>query len=145
MEQPSKGRARNKVRTYLFYAIGEIALVMIGILLALQVNNWNEERKLMNEEQIILNALHEELTGKQQIFRDAIKRARTVEKAQDIYLEFIMDAGRNVFNSRFNELWQGEKDVDNIDIVFRHYLAIFILNLTSCRDFEQLIQKKINS
>jgi hypothetical protein len=36
---------QNKVRTYLLYAIGEIALVMIGILLALQVNNWNEERK----------------------------------------------------------------------------------------------------
>tara|TARA_R110002124_G_scaffold149259_1_gene315309 strand:+ start:120 stop:863 length:744 start_codon:yes stop_codon:yes gene_type:complete len=36
---------QNKVRTYLLYAIGEIALVMIGILLALQVNNWNEDRK----------------------------------------------------------------------------------------------------
>lgn len=30
---------------YMLYAIGEIALVMIGILLALQVNNWNESRK----------------------------------------------------------------------------------------------------
>jgi len=30
---------------YLLYAIGEIALVVIGILIALQVNNWNEERK----------------------------------------------------------------------------------------------------
>lgn len=36
---------QNKVRRYLVYALGEIALVMIGILLALQVNNWNEERK----------------------------------------------------------------------------------------------------
>ena len=35
----------NKFSKYLLYAIGEIALVMIGILLALQVNNWNEERK----------------------------------------------------------------------------------------------------
>ncbi|MEO9887466.1 MAG: hypothetical protein ABJR05_09330 [Balneola sp.] len=35
---------QNKVRTYLLYAIGEIALVMIGILLALQVNNWNQNR-----------------------------------------------------------------------------------------------------
>lgn len=33
-------------RKYLLYAVGEILLVMIGILLALQVNNWNEERKL---------------------------------------------------------------------------------------------------
>ena len=35
----------NKPIKYLRYAIGEIALVMIGILLALQVNNWNENRK----------------------------------------------------------------------------------------------------
>ena len=37
--------SNNKYQKYLLYAIGEIALVMIGILLALQVNNWNEERK----------------------------------------------------------------------------------------------------
>ena len=30
---------------YLLYAIGEIALVVIGILIALQINNWNEYRK----------------------------------------------------------------------------------------------------
>ncbi len=35
----------NKFSRYLLYAIGEILLVMIGILLALQVNNWNEARK----------------------------------------------------------------------------------------------------
>lgn len=35
----------NRVSKYLLYAIGEIALVMIGILLALQVNTWNEGRK----------------------------------------------------------------------------------------------------
>jgi len=35
----------NRFSKYLFYAIGEIILVMIGILLALQVNNWNELRK----------------------------------------------------------------------------------------------------
>jgi len=33
------------LKRYLIYAFGEILLVMIGILLALQVNNWNEERK----------------------------------------------------------------------------------------------------
>ncbi|MGB6034831.1 MAG: DUF6090 family protein, partial [Cryomorphaceae bacterium] len=37
--------SKNKFTQYVIYAIGEIALVMIGILLALQVNNWNELRK----------------------------------------------------------------------------------------------------
>ncbi|NND51359.1 MAG: hypothetical protein HKN54_03075 [Flavobacteriaceae bacterium] len=35
----------NKLSKYLLYAVGEILLVMIGILLALQVNTWNEKRK----------------------------------------------------------------------------------------------------
>lgn len=48
---------KNKVSAYLVYAIGEIALVMIGILLALQVNNWNEERKVKNELNSILRTV----------------------------------------------------------------------------------------
>ncbi len=35
----------NSINKYLLYAIGEIALVVIGILIALQINNWNEYRK----------------------------------------------------------------------------------------------------
>lgn len=35
----------NKNSKYLKYAIGEIVLVMVGILLALQINNWNEQKK----------------------------------------------------------------------------------------------------
>jgi hypothetical protein len=37
--------SQNKVTRYLVYALGEIILVVIGILIALQVNNWNEGRK----------------------------------------------------------------------------------------------------
>ena len=42
---------------YLLYAVGEVLLVMIGILLALSVNNWNEQRKQRNEEKLILGQL----------------------------------------------------------------------------------------
>src|SRR6056297_1941247 len=35
---------QNKIRTYITYALGEIILVVFGILIALQVNNWNQER-----------------------------------------------------------------------------------------------------
>ena len=36
---------KNKTGKYLKYAFGEIILVVIGILIALQINNWNEDRK----------------------------------------------------------------------------------------------------
>ncbi|MDM9630263.1 DUF6090 family protein [Robiginitalea aurantiaca] len=51
----------NKFSKYLLYAIGEILLVVIGILIALQVDNWNEERK--NDEKIttILSDIMDEL------------------------------------------------------------------------------------
>lgn len=56
----------SKVRTYIFYAIGEIALVMIGILLALQVNNWNEEKALQKDLNIYLTKKLDNLNEDQQ-------------------------------------------------------------------------------
>ena len=44
----------NKTGKYFKYAIGEIVLVVIGILIALQINNWNERRKTSEKELIIL-------------------------------------------------------------------------------------------
>ncbi|HRV55072.1 MAG: hypothetical protein KDD20_02030 [Mangrovimonas sp.] len=46
-----------KTSAYLKYAIGEIVLVVIGILIALQINNWNEQRKDNLVEQQLLKAL----------------------------------------------------------------------------------------
>ncbi|MGB3144590.1 MAG: DUF6090 family protein [Maribacter sp.] len=46
-----------KTTKYFKYAIGEIILVVIGILIALQINNWNERRINQNKEQVILKAL----------------------------------------------------------------------------------------
>lgn len=58
---------------YLKYAIGEILLVVIGIFIALQINNWNELRKEKNEEAIILSNLKEDLTATRLNFLETIK------------------------------------------------------------------------
>jgi hypothetical protein len=50
----------NKTGQYFKYAIGEIILVVIGILIALQINNWNEQRKDKVKEQILLKQLQED-------------------------------------------------------------------------------------
>jgi hypothetical protein len=46
---------------YLKYAVGETVLVVIGILIALSINNWNEQRKKNNQEQQLLDALKTEI------------------------------------------------------------------------------------
>lgn len=61
-----------KFRHYLLYASGEILLVMIGILLALQVNNWNERRKDLNREFQIVGELRKELFQNLQLTDSAI-------------------------------------------------------------------------
>ena len=50
----------NKFSKYLLYAVGEIRLVVIGILIAFQVDNWNEARKLRRVE---IDSLSEILNG----------------------------------------------------------------------------------
>lgn len=52
--------AENRVSKYLLYAIGEIVLVVIGILIALSINNWNERQKDLAQEQLILKQLRTE-------------------------------------------------------------------------------------
>jgi competence protein ComGC len=49
-----------KTSKYFKYAIGEIVLVVIGILIALQINNWNENRQERQQEQVLLKQLQSE-------------------------------------------------------------------------------------
>ncbi|MBK9737565.1 MAG: hypothetical protein IPO92_22455 [Saprospiraceae bacterium] len=53
--------AEGKLVNYLKYVIGEIVLVMIGILLAVQLNNWNENRKNRIFEKEILSQIRSNL------------------------------------------------------------------------------------
>lgn len=59
-----------KVRSYFFYALGEIILVVIGILIALQINNWNTNRSQKNKESVYIN----------NIKRDLIEQLASIEK-----------------------------------------------------------------
>ena len=72
---------------YLLYALGEIVLVMIGILLALQVDTWNQNRIDRNTEQEALVSLIEEFRlNKERIERKQEKR-RIALRNLDLYLE----------------------------------------------------------
>ena len=63
----------NRFRHYVLYAIGEIVLVVIGILIALQVNNWNENRKNLITEKSYVKSLINDLQKDTSDLRIAIK------------------------------------------------------------------------
>ena len=74
----------NKVSKYLLYAIGEIVLVMIGILLALQVNEWNNERNRNKAETVLLAQLKADLKKSQTELIEFNEMLETMAKASAI-------------------------------------------------------------
>ncbi|NVJ85106.1 MAG: hypothetical protein HWE15_02315 [Algoriphagus sp.] len=79
--------SQNRVTRYLVYAIGEIILVVIGILIALQVNNWNEATKLKRQEIQLLKEMLTELRKQQQDFIFNINHHREAKEACEILLQ----------------------------------------------------------
>ncbi len=81
----------NKTGRYLKYAIGEIILVMIGILLALQVNTWNNNRELKKEELKVMKSLHKEFSENLIRFDDIYKKQEYRKKS----IETLMSVNHN--------------------------------------------------
>ena len=97
----------NKTSKYLKYAIGEIILVVLGILIALQINNWNENRKDRILEKEYLTRLKSDIEFDQELLKkstlDRYKRkVECLEKGKAYYqgnyiikdtLQFLNDIG----------------------------------------------------
>ncbi len=81
----------NKPMKYMRYAIGEILLVVIGILIALSINNWNEERKNRQAENEALINLKLEFDENEQRLEYLLDIKRGQEKSFRAYLEIITD------------------------------------------------------
>ncbi|GLU44435.1 DUF6090 family protein [Allomuricauda sp. NBRC 101325] len=60
--------SENKFSKYLLYALGEIILVVVGILIALQLNNWSQQKQDRHREQLILKQLNSEFQNNKQLF-----------------------------------------------------------------------------
>lgn len=87
--------AENKAQAYLRYAIGEIVLVVIGILIALQINNWNETRKFNSLKKVYIERLIDDL--KQDTSQINTLIVKTIDK-------------QNIIETVINELDSGIKN-----------------------------------
>jgi hypothetical protein len=81
--------SEGKTGKYYKYAIGEIFLVVIGILIALQINNWNEKRKLQNETNTYLNQKLENLNED----RLRLIELRDIRQDKTEKSKFVLDEG----------------------------------------------------
>ncbi|PIX10130.1 MAG: hypothetical protein COZ75_03215 [Flavobacteriaceae bacterium CG_4_8_14_3_um_filter_34_10] len=91
-----------KTSNYLKYAIGEIVLVVVGILIALQINNWNENTNLSKKEVALLvnlkNDIEADISG--------------LKRQDSLYAKKEMDAALGI------ELFYKAKTIKDIDSVF---------------------------
>ena len=76
----------NKFGKYLLYAIGEIILVVIGILIALQINTWNEWRKDRIKEENILHDLAKNIEINIQTFQNDINLLEEWGRSSEIII-----------------------------------------------------------
>ena len=80
---------QNKTRSYILYAIGEILLVVIGILIALQVNNWNNDlnnqRIAQDYTELLLADLRADTTMLQTLIDESLEKHENARKLMRLY------------------------------------------------------------
>ncbi|MDY2587554.1 DUF6090 family protein [Winogradskyella aquimaris] len=99
----------NQFRKYLLYAIGEIVLVVIGILIALQINTWNQKRIAKEDERKILANLKSEF----QQNRKELSGAITMN-------EKCMETGRFIMNLIGNDV-EKIREIDTDSLLFQGF------------------------
>ena len=93
---------------YLRYAVGEIILVVIGILLALQVNNLNEKRKLRVQEKNVLLSLHNEISSNLISLETSLNEKKTILQVNKKLLENTSPEGK----------WKSKEKLDSLMYYF---------------------------
>ena len=96
---------KNKTGKYLKYAIGEIVLVVIGILIALSINNWNEKRKdnKISEEYLvgITNDIKKDLEQIDNILKAQINDISLISSIENVFMDEFHEPEKhkNFFNT----------------------------------------------
>ncbi len=77
----------NKFSKYMIYAIGEIILVVIGILIALSINNWNEQRKTRISEINYIESIKIDLQGDAETINFIIESTKKIIAGNELLMQ----------------------------------------------------------
>ena len=92
----------NKTGKYVKYAIGEIALVVIGILIALSINNWNQESLNNIERNQLLKGLNNEFKQNKKQLQDIVN---AYDKSKKVSIELMTFIGiKNIDKSKIDTI-----------------------------------------
>ena len=105
----------NKTSKYFKYAIGEIILVVIGILIALQINNWNDDKKINNLKLLQLESIEQDLKKDVSMIKslvDLLEGDLKIYEQQNIKLQLqdatintLIEITKNDFNPRLRQFY----------------------------------------
>jgi len=124
----------NKFSKYLIYAIGEIVLVVIGILIALQINNWNEERKANLREHSLYQNIITDLDNEDVRLNSALGQYKQHSDAYyQIYNETI---GKANYDSTNNKL-------DTYNILRWHNVFDFVVTIKHKNNISEITSNNI--
>ena len=150
----------NKKIQYLKYALGEILLVVIGILIALQINNWNQsvkDKKSLNEYLIKIKShtskdikqLEELSKGRKQI-ADICKKARNsiLNKTENdnlflfkisgtAFVDFYFKPNSGGYESLINSQYYGKINNTKLDSLFAEYHGLVDIVAENERSYNQ--------
>ncbi|MDT0554100.1 DUF6090 family protein [Urechidicola vernalis] len=96
--------SENKFTKYLAYAFGEIILVVIGILIALQINTWNQARINSNLEKELLINLKNEFITNQSILKNMIQNHEAIKTGCDDFLKIVGPENKPIDELEFDIL-----------------------------------------
>lgn len=135
--------AENKAMAYSRYAVGEIILVVIGILIALQINNWNEKRKHKKAEMEFLsgikNDLQEDKKYIQLIVNLANEKLNAYQQLEEKLPEMKQDSLFKIY------LFEGQRTFYPVSGSFESAVSGNEINTYKNKDITQSLIKLYNS
>ena len=99
--------SENKTGKYFKYAIGEVVLVVIGILIALQINNWNEGRKATNKLHTYTQKLINDIVSDTINLNRLIDEGKKMQNTIEVYFEYF-DSGNKTLDELLDSAYQVE-------------------------------------
>jgi hypothetical protein len=132
---------KNKTGKYFKYAVGEIVLVVIGILIALSINNWNEERKNKIKESVYLQGIKSDLALDVKYIQFLIPRNNTRTQNYATLDSLVKLKSNKIFEIDFSEIFSLSRQIGTFYPRVGSYSSLISENSAGLISNKELLMK----